>query len=132
MLSCFQTVDMVNFMGYDFVPRHSTMEDITEMINYLSARYTIPSQKIFLGMPFYGKEIKTGRRGARTYEKLALDFDLQPEDNEVNNYYFNGQDMILQKFEFARNKDLGGMMIWEIGQDSKDHRSLLKVLPRQK
>ncbi len=128
----FQAVDAVNFMGYDFAPRHSTMEDITEMVAYLSARYAIPSQKIFLGLPFYGREIRSsGRRRAKTYNYLAQSFDLAPEDNEINNYYFNGQDMIVRKFEFAQEQDLGGIMIWEIGQDSNDHRSLLKVLPRQ-
>ncbi|MEM9424085.1 MAG: glycoside hydrolase family 18 protein [Spirochaetota bacterium] len=127
----FQAVDMVNFMGYDFAPRHSTMEDITEMVDYLSVRYVIPPKKIFLGMPFYGKEMKNGRRKARTYQSLSEDFDLKPQDNEVDNYYFNGQSMIAQKFAFAQEKGLGGTMIWEIGQDSKDHRSLLKMFPRQ-
>ena len=128
----FQAVDAVNFMGYDFAPRHSTMEDITEMVAYLSARYTIPSQKIFLGLPFYGREIRSsGRRRAKTYRYLAQNFDLAPEDNEIENYYFNGQDMIARKFEFAQQQDLGGIMIWEIGQDSNDHRSLLRILPRQ-
>ena len=128
----FEAVDMVNFMAYDFVPRHSTFEDTSEMVEYLKARYAIPAQKIFLGMPFYGKQIKSGRRRAKTYGRLAQEFDLAPQDNEMDNYYFNGQDMILRKFEFAQNKNLGGIMIWEIGQDSEDHRSLLKMLPRQR
>ena len=128
----FEAVDMVNFMAYDFVPRHSTFEDTSEMVEYLKARYAIPAQKIFLGMPFYGKQIKSGRRRAKTYGRLAQEFDLAPQDNEMDSYYFNGQDMILRKFEFAQNKNLGGIMIWEIGQDSEDHRSLLKMLPRQR
>ena len=128
----FQAVDSVNFMAYDFAPRHSTMEDIEEMVAYLSARYAIAPRKIFLGMPFYGKEIKTKQRQSKSYQHLLQDFDLRPEDNEVGNYYFNGQNMIRQKFQFALEEGLGGIMIWEIGQDSKDHRSLLKVLPRQK
>ena len=128
----FEAVDMVNFMAYDFVPRHSTFEDTSEMVEYLGARYSIAPQKIFLGMPFYGKQIKSGRRRAKTYGRLAQEFDLAPEDNEMDNYYFNGQDMIVRKFEFAQTKNLGGIMIWEIGQDSEDHRSLLKMLPRQR
>ena len=128
----FEAVDIVNFMAYDFVPRHSTFEDTSEMVEYLSARYAIAPQKIFLGMPFYGKQIKSGRRRAKTYGRLAQEFDLAPEDNEMDNYYFNGQDMILRKFEFAQRKKLGGIMIWEIGQDSEDHRSLLRMLPRQR
>ena len=129
----FQAVDEVNFMSYDFTPRHSTMEDAIEMVEYLSARFAIPTHKIFLGLPFYGREIDTaGRRQAMTYGQLAQKFDLTPEDNEVDNYYFNGQKMIRQKFDYAQEKDLGGIMIWEIGQDSENQRSLLKALPRQK
>ena len=67
-----------------------------------------------------------------TYGQLAQKFDLKPEDNEIDNYYFNGQNMIRQKFDYAQEKDLGGIMIWEIGQDSENQRSLLKALPRQK
>ncbi|WGK69562.1 glycoside hydrolase family 18 protein [Candidatus Haliotispira prima] len=128
----FQAVDTINFMAYDFTPRHSTMEDAREMVEYLVARFAIPTRKIFLGLPFYGKQIKTGRRKAKTYRRLAQESNLASEDNEAKGYYFNGQDMIQQKFNLAEDEDLGGIMIWEIGQDSEDHRSLLKILPRQK
>lgn len=126
----FSAVDKVNFMSYDFDARHATYEDSVEMVSYLSTRYKIPLDKIYLGLPFYGRIFNLGRsRKAMAYYRLLEEYDISPDVNEVGNYYFNGQNMIARKYHYAKDMGLGGLMVWEIGLDSIGVDSLLRVLP---
>lgn len=43
---------------------------------------------------------------------------LKPGVDQIGNRYFNGKDMIQRKTDFARSQNLGGVMIWEVGQDN--------------
>jgi GH18 family chitinase len=42
--------------------------------------------------------------------------------------YFNGVSTITRKVKFAQQTLLGGVMIWEIGQDATGDNSLLKSI----
>jgi hypothetical protein len=50
--------------------------------------------------------------------------------DEVAGYFFNGPDTIRRKVRMARAAGLGGVMIWEVGQDfhPADERSLLRAI----
>ena len=55
-------------------------------------------------------------------------YSPEPDVDEVNNIYFNGIDTIKQKTTYVVENGYGGIMIWEVGQDTTDETSLLKAI----
>eukprot|EP00041_Stephanoeca_diplocostata_P036468 m.1333979 g.1333979 ORF g.1333979 m.1333979 type:complete len:127 (+) comp24872_c0_seq14:1144-1524(+) len=63
---------------------------------------------------------------------------IAPEIDEVGNQYFNGVSMIEEKTRYALDQRLGGVMIWEVGQDNfindesalHQENSLLRAISR--
>ena len=86
----------------------------------------IPAEKIIFGLPFYGRNLKT--RDAMTYREIHEKFSPESDQDEVHGVYFNGPEMIRRKTEYAVRSRLGGVMIWELGQDAAGDASLLKVI----
>ena len=123
-----EAVDAVNFvqvMAYDHDQRHSTFESAKRDLDQL-LDMKIPAEKIVLGLPFYGRNLKT--RDATTYREIQEQFSPKPDQDELQGVYFNGPEMIRRKTQHAIRSRLGGVMIWELGQDAKGDASLLKVI----
>lgn len=124
----YQAVDRVHLMVYDRRPRHSTFEQATAAVHkFLS--YGIPRKKIYLGVPFYGRPVRGGRK-AMTYARIVRKYHPGPNLDEVGGIYFNGINTIQRKTRYAMEQGLGGIMIWELGQDAKDDSSLLRAVHR--
>jgi len=120
-----KTVDFVQLMSYDYGQQHSTLQQATsDMQTFLDRG--IPAEKIVLGMPFYGRNIAD--RKATTYSRIADLHNPGPETDEVSGIFFNGRKTIQSKTSAALQAGIGGVMIWEIGQDTQDERSLLKAI----
>ena len=118
-------VDGVQVMAYDHDKEHSTFDGaIKDVRTLLDAG--IPAKKIILGLPFYGRDIKT--RDAETYGAIAARHHPEPTVDQVVNVYFNGISTITRKVKYAVQTRLGGVMIWEIGQDATGENSLLKAV----
>lgn len=120
-------VDYVQVMAYDHDQRHSTFESAKRDVDQL-LDMKIPAKKIIFGLPFYGRNLKT--RDAMTYREIHEKLSPEPDQNEVQGVYFNGPEMIRRKTEHAVRSQLGGVMIWELGQDAAGDASLLKVIQR--
>eukprot|EP00054_Salpingoeca_dolichothecata_P011861 m.65795 g.65795 ORF g.65795 m.65795 type:complete len:207 (+) comp19666_c0_seq3:427-1047(+) len=111
-----EIVDFVHAMCYDQSQKHSTWEFFQRCVN--QAKQSLPIDKVTIGLPFYGRSIQTG--DWKTYEDILktlpepLDTSL---DETRDGYYFNGRDTITRKTEYVFNQGLGGVMIWESGQD---------------
>ncbi len=118
-------VDYVQVMAYDHDQRHSTFESAKEDVDQL-LNTKIPAEKIIFGLPFYGRNLKT--RDAMTYREIHEKFSPESDQDEVHGVYFNGPEMIRRKTEYAVRSRLGGVMIWELGQDAAGDASLLKVI----
>jgi GH18 family chitinase len=118
-------VDFVQVMAYDHDLQHSTFDGARNDVERLRAAH-VPSGKIVLGLPFYGRDIRN--RDATTYSDIAAKFRLDPDVNEVQGVYFNGPGMIRRKTQYAMESGLGGVMIWELGQDATGENSLLDVV----
>ena len=56
------------------------------------------------------------------------EFAPDPGADEAGGYYFNGVATIRHKTRYAIDQGLNGVMIWEIGQDTQDHTSLLLAI----
>lgn len=119
-------VDWFNLMAYDADGRHSTFEFAQNDVARL-AKQGVPASKICLGLPFYGRDIKNRSR-ERTYADLIRNLKSNDVD-EVDGFYFNSIATIEKKTKFAMEEaKLAGVMIWELGQDSRDDRSLLTAI----
>ena len=117
-------VNAVHIMSYDNGPRHATYDQAVSDLNNM-ARLGVPAEMQLLGLPFYGRQI-TNRKKAITYAELQERFQPKREQDEAGGYYFNGPDTLAKKVKLAKKRGLAGVMIWEIGQDTKGTGSLLK------
>jgi len=122
----FQAADWVQVMAYDHPGRHSTSEAAQADVTSLTAR-GVPAEKIILGLPFYGRH--TDRRAETlTYREIVTRYQPRPEVDEVEGLYFNGPATIRAKTEYALRSRLGGVMVWELGQDAPGEQSLLRPI----
>lgn len=122
----YNVADRIHIMSYDRGARHSTLEQAVKDVDFFVAG-GIPKEKIFLGLPFYGRKM-SGSGNALTYFEIVEKYFPLPETNEVDNIFFNGRNLIRQKACYARGAGIGGVMIWELGQDSVGDFSLLRAL----
>ena len=125
-------LDRINLMAYDNHGRHSTYESAVEAAEYLQIKYNVEPEKINLGIPFYGR-IYSGldpQYWTRTkiYRHLDEEYTLSPTQDEAGGFFFNGAGTVRKKTAYARESGLGGIMIWELGQDSMGSNSLLKAI----
>jgi GH18 family chitinase len=119
-------VDRIHLMAYDAGKLHSTYELAEIEVDKALAR-GIPTSKLCLGVPFYGR-MTGSQRGSKTYSELVRAHHPSPDVDEVETFYFNGIHTIQKKSRLALDRKLGGIMIWELGQDSTDETSLLRSI----
>ena len=119
-------VDRIHVMAYDHEGRHSTFEQAAEDIQAFLQRGA-PPEKLLLGVPFYGRSLDDPSQ-AFTYAEIVARYHPAPDVDEVGGVYFNGAATIQQKTHYALEQSLGGVMIWELGQDTADDTSLLRAI----
>eukprot|EP00382_Lankesteria_abbotti_P002486 CAMPEP_0113845614 /NCGR_PEP_ID=MMETSP0372-20130328/856_1 /TAXON_ID=340204 /ORGANISM="Lankesteria abbotti" /LENGTH=282 /DNA_ID=CAMNT_0000814679 /DNA_START=1 /DNA_END=849 /DNA_ORIENTATION=- /assembly_acc=CAM_ASM_000359 len=122
-------IDQANFihlMAYDnwcaFPPtarppcHHSEYSYAKDVITQFLPLPHVHPEKTTLGIPFYGREVSSGQ--AKSYSDLALAFpDAVVESDEVDGYSFNRVQTVKDKVGLAFRYRLGGVMLWEVGQD---------------
>lgn len=110
--------DLMHMMTYDQHGRHSTMQFAQAAVDQALSLFPPEAHShVTLGLPFYGRNTKTG--DWKTYEDLIQQHKLTPPMDEVGDEYFNGVDTIQRKTRLAYDKGIGGVMIWEVGQDCR-------------
>lgn len=122
----------INLMAYDFRGRHSTYESAVEAAEYLQIKYSIAPEKINLGIPFYGR-IFNGLNPqywtkSMIYRDILSEFEIKPNQDEAGGFFYNGIETVKKKTKYVRENKLGGVMIWELGQDTQDEFSLLNAI----
>lgn len=112
-------VDWFNVMAYDGGDgdRHSGYEFAVNCALYWRDTRNMPANKVVLGVPFYG------RPSWATYEEILAN-DPSAYSKDVSDYYgkqayYNGIPTIQKKTQWACD-NVGGIMIWEIAQDSSN------------
>jgi len=119
-------LDRVHIMSYDHSGRHATFEQALNDVAVFLGR-GIPSEKLYLGMPFYGRKI-TDFSQVLGYRDIVSRYHPSENVDEVDGYYFNNIGTVIRKSEYAIAADLGGVMVWEIGQDTDGEESLLRAI----
>jgi GH18 family chitinase len=124
----YDAVDRIHVMSYNHQFPQARIEDARADVDRM-LRFGCPRDKIILGVPFYGRD-QDGK--TKTYADLVRLAGRAPEGDLVQGYSFNGRSTIRAKVDLARSEHLGGIMIWELGQDSTDPAaSLLRAIERR-
>lgn len=124
--AAFAALDRIHLMSYDHGGRHATYEDAVNDVQ-IFLNHQVPSGKIALGIPFYGRGI-TNFALEMAYNEIVQYYHPAPDQDEVNGIYFNGSDMVKRKTLLALQDSLKGVMVWDLGQDTEDETSLLKSI----
>src|SRR4051794_19540032 len=122
----FEAADRVQVMAYDHDGRHSTFAGARADVDSVAGQGAARS-KIYLGVPFYGRNV-TKPDESLTYAEIVTKYHPAPDVDEVDGVYFNGIRTMQQKARYVSENHLGGLMIWELGQDTSDDTSLLQAI----
>ena len=123
-----QCVDWFNVMAYDGGDgeRHSSYDFAVNCGNYWKNTRKMPAEKVVLGVPFYA------RPSWAAYDDI-LKADSSADSKDVAVYqgmeaHYNGVPTIQKKTQWAL-ENAGGVMIWEVTQDTADrNKSLLSAI----
>lgn len=129
--------DFINIMSYDakgpWAPsspgQHSSFQFSQDGIRFWAEDIGIPEEKLTLGVPFYGYNfVNATTVNAFTYDDMIRANENNANLDQVGTSYYNGIPTITSKVNLANDNDIGGIMIWELGQDSFDEYSLLNTI----
>lgn len=141
--SMHQYLDFVSLMIYDktgpwsgtITGSHSDWDFFTNAIYYWLNNRKLPKEKLIAGVPFYGYKFSSRHYAndalALTYKQIL---ELYPEQDahlkdSIGLLYYDGMPTIRRKAEYVKEQDLGGIMFWEMTQDTKDtEKSLLNQI----
>jgi chitinase len=125
-LKPYAAVDRIHIMSYDRGSKHATLEQAQlDAESFLSAGAS--QEKLILGMPFYGRAMTPPYKDY-TYAEIVEFYHPSATIDEIENVYFNGIGTVQEKTCLAKTMRLGGVMIWELGQDTTDNTSLLRAI----
>lgn len=130
--------DFINIMAYDStgpwspnkIEQHSSFEFAKEGIDFWHKLQNVPSEKLTLGVPFYGYNFTNAEVTSSTFGEIVQAGKQFADQDETGKIYYNGRPTIAKKVEFAAENS-GGIMIWELAQDSFDEYSLLDVIHKK-
>lgn len=128
--SVYSDIDFVNVMTYDMaVPDHSTYDDSVRAME-LWASAGVPKEKLLIGIPFYGRD---GDVTSYEYWWIVNKYKPTPDQNQVMEpkasggiIWWNGPELAKEKVQYVKDNGYGGVMMYELGEDSQDGSSLLQ------
>ncbi len=135
---CLKAFDFINIMSYATpASPHTSLAFVEQHINYWKKERKIPASKLIVGMAFYGRyDLNEKEFKKIDYSKLLTKYPgaaykdsiVRSEDGLLIRY--NGIPLTKLKTNYAL-KEAGGIMIWQILQDSQGPLSLLNTIDEQ-
>ncbi len=128
--------DFINIMSYDGTGpwnpsspgQHSSYAFSQNGIDFWNNTVGIAGDRLNLGLPFYGYDfVNSTTVNAVTYSQMVASNTSYADMDNVGNAYYNGRPTMESKIELANNL-VGGVLIWEIGQDAFNEYSLLETI----
>ncbi len=125
--------DFINIMSYDstgpWTPnqpgQHSSFLNAQVGVDFWHQQQHVPAEKLTLGVPFYGYNFADSPVSSSTFGQIVETGSQNADLDQVGQLYYNGRPTISQKVEYA-SQNTGGIMIWEISQDSFGPYSLFR------
>ncbi len=126
--------DFINIMSYDAtgpwspnkVKPHSSYDFAIRGIDFWKKH--VKPEKLTLGVPFYGYDFtNTSDVKSVTYGNMVALDKGNVDADVVGKIFYNGRPTIIKKTKLGK-KEVSGIMIWELGQDSFDDHSLLSII----
>lgn len=139
-------LDFVSLMIYDFTGPwsgthtgpHSDWTFFENSINHWLHNKKLPAHKLIAGVPFYGYHFlkKNDAKGAKaiSYKQIIEDYpnDKVHQTDSIGLIYYDGMKMIERKSKYIKEKKLGGIMIWELTQDTQNKdKSLMGIIHKE-
>lgn len=120
-------VDFVNVMAYDQFDEngdHSSFETAERAVSFFLGQGFLPEQ-LRLGMPCYGRPTDKSESWPAYSEAKLKGYD----DNFLNGIYYNAPSLVKRKTAMAKEKSLGGVMLYHIYLDlpADDEGSLTRA-----
>jgi chitinase len=122
-------LDFISVMAYDMNHPHANHSTYSDSVAAMTrwASYGVAKSKLLMGIPFYGRN--EGWTSSKTYAEIVNQYNLtDPNMDCIAKYCFNGINTVESKTAYAYDAGYGGVMIWELGQDKYDSRSLLTAI----
>jgi len=129
--------DFINIMAYDStgpwspnkIEQHSSFEFAKDGVEFWK-KQNVSGEKLTLGVPFYGYNFTYPIVTSSTFGEIIQAGTQFADQDEIGKIYYNGRPTILKKVEYA-SQNTGGIMIWELAQDSFGEYSLLEVIHKK-
>ena len=127
--------DFINIMAYDATGpwainnpgQHSSLQYSKDGVNFWKSYVNISANRLTLGVPFYGYNFGVNPVSSVTFQQVVAQNSTLSDLDQFEEIYYNGRKTIEAKVELAKN-EVGGIMIWELGQDSFNEYSLLSTI----
>jgi len=126
--STYASVDRINLMAYDMQGKyHAELKDAENACEQLIAS-GCPPNKIVLGIPAYGRhhhrpsEVKTFSEGIDAFESSSKTSVLAEKVDRLDvfqSFQYESPRAVRAKAAYAKKKGLGGVFLWELGQDKQ-------------
>ena len=111
-------VDRINVMTYDYP--FAGLEEVTSSVDTLIDS-GIPSEKLFLGIPAYGRH-QQNVGNVMTFAEIvdaAGTHVVERVRGPWSDFKYDSPSVVQQKVRLAKEKKLGGVFMWELGQDKQ-------------
>lgn len=141
-----QYVDWYNVMVYGWAAGESeigmyptVMSKLEKSYNYYINTRKMPTSKYLTGIGCYGNPSGISSSGRTlTYASIVNQDPANSQKNEAVvvssshpgqpfTIYYDGQPLVAQKTTWSMERNLGGMMYWEVSQDKHNEHSLIKA-----
>jgi len=135
----FQFIDRIHLMTYDMISslpkgeesygHHASFEKTVAAVDELT-KHNCPAHKIVIGIPAYARNAKSPLH-VKTYSEIVDGIMEDEEEGAVpslaefwnvksyHEYMFDSPSDVARKVRFARDRGLGGVFFWELGQDKR-------------
>lgn len=120
------SIDRVHIMAYDQFDSeglHSTIQTAKDSIDYFLSLGFSPEQLV-LGIPAYGRPLDASAQWL-LYSDIDLSAVSSEDPNRIGDFFFNTPQLAAEKAQYAKEQELGGVMIYHLLCDKTDEDSLI-------
>lgn len=113
--------------------QHAPMEMVKEDYDYFHNKRNIPSHKLLIGMPLYGRAFGPWTKQSWGYSKIMERFPEAAHQDRIQLpeggvLYFNSPKTLMEKVNYSKRIGAAGVMLWSLQDDAKGEDSFLRAI----